>query len=75
MWRFGGKYQTLEEGGVGDPTTTAKYKNFVDECLAPICKVQELADWYRVSQEDLERVGKKALVQRGGGLIGTCLIY
>ena len=71
MWRFGGKYQTLGDD-IGDATVTARYKNFVEECLKPLCKVDAMEDWYRVSHEDMDRVGKKALVQRGGGLTGMC---
>eukprot|EP00026_Physarum_polycephalum_P008439 Phypoly_transcript_08525.p1 GENE.Phypoly_transcript_08525~~Phypoly_transcript_08525.p1 ORF type:complete len:450 (+),score=74.07 Phypoly_transcript_08525:120-1469(+) len=69
MWRFGGKYQTLGHD-VGDPTVTAKYRNFVEARVKPLCKVEAMEDWYRVSHEDMERVGKKALVRSAGGLTG-----
>lgn len=72
IWRFGGKYQTLGND-VGDPTVTAKYRNFVEQHVKPVCQVHEMTDWYRVSQEDMERVGKKALVANGGGLSGIFL--
>lgn len=71
-WKFGGKFQSLGDDDVigGDPKVTQKIRNFVEEVLKPICKVQNLEDWYRVTSEDIERVGRRALVQRSGGLVG-----
>jgi hypothetical protein len=72
MWRFQGKFQTLDGNGTeaGDPKNTEKIRGFVEE-LKSLCKVQQLEDWYRISTNDVDKVGKKALVRRSGGLLGT----
>lgn len=74
-WKFGGKFQSLTNDDVGDPKVTTRIRNFVEEELKVQCKVTNLEDWYHVPPAVLDKVKRKALVQRSGGLIGIFFIF